>query len=78
MGNAGSNTRDRHKVGDHPPSSPSKDTDQAFTFDKKPNSKLVFQSSNEEEEQPYYTKPTPSSQVRFILYIQCTLIAPLL
>lgn len=55
MGNAGSNTRDRHKSGDAiAPSSPGKD-DQAFVFDKKPNPKLVFQSSHEEEE-PYYAK----------------------
>lgn len=55
MGNAGSNTRDRHKSGDAiAPSSPGKDG-QAFVFDKKPNTKLVFQSSHEEEE-PYYAK----------------------
>jgi hypothetical protein len=56
MGNAGSNTRDRHKSGEAiAPSSPGKDG-QAFVFDKKPNNaKLVFQSSHEEEE-PYYAK----------------------
>ncbi|XP_075224803.1 5'-AMP-activated protein kinase subunit beta-1 [Lycorma delicatula] len=56
MGNAGSAAgRDRHKAGElQAPHSPTKD-EQAFVFDKKPNSKLVFQSSNEEEE-PYFTK----------------------
>lgn len=56
MGNAGSGSgRDRQKVGDpSAPHSPSKE-EQAFVFDKKPNSKLVFQSSHEEEE-PYFTK----------------------
>ncbi|GLH12209.1 hypothetical protein R5R35_008831 [Gryllus longicercus] len=55
MGNAGSNTRERHKPGENmPPSSPGKDS-QAFVFDKKPSPKLVFQSSNEEEE-PYFSK----------------------
>ncbi|XP_046388891.1 5'-AMP-activated protein kinase subunit beta-1 [Ischnura elegans] len=52
MGNAGSNSRDRHKSGDGmPPSSPGKDG-QAFIFDKKPN-KLVIQNSNEDEEAYY-------------------------
>lgn len=65
MGNAGSNQpvghhghrhRERHHRDEkeHPPPSPNKDG-QAFTFDKKPNQKLVFQSSHEEEE-PYFTK----------------------
>ncbi|KAI4489586.1 hypothetical protein M0802_011023 [Mischocyttarus mexicanus] len=63
MGNAGSNQavshshnhpgRDRHGK-EHAPSSPGKEG-QAFVFDKKPDQKLVFQSSNEEDE-PYYTK----------------------
>ncbi|XP_034256235.1 5'-AMP-activated protein kinase subunit beta-1 isoform X2 [Thrips palmi] len=62
MGNAGSNARERHKSGDmHAPSSPGKDGGQAFTFDKKPNSKLVYLSSTEEEEQPYYTKSNTNS-----------------
>ncbi|XP_026281601.1 5'-AMP-activated protein kinase subunit beta-1 isoform X3 [Frankliniella occidentalis] len=62
MGNAGSNARERHKPGEmHAPSSPGKDGGQAFTFDKKPNSRLVYLSSTEEEEQPYYTKPTSNS-----------------
>lgn len=64
MGNAGSNARERHKPGDmHAPSSPGKEAGQAFTFEKKPNSKLVYLSSTEEEEQPYYTKPNSSSLV---------------
>ncbi|KAG8037461.1 hypothetical protein G9C98_005671 [Cotesia typhae] len=65
MGNAGSNqpghhhgsaiTKDTHRQSkDHPPSSPGRDG-QAFTFAKKPNKKLVFQTSNEEEE-PYLSK----------------------
>ncbi|KAF4518825.1 hypothetical protein B566_EDAN008154 [Ephemera danica] len=58
MGNAGSNSRERHKSGDALPASPGKDG-QAFIFDKKPN-KLEFQSSHEDEE-PYYTKPAPHS-----------------
>lgn len=61
MGNAGSSARERHKGGElAPPPSPGKDS-QAFVFDKKPNTKLVFQSSNEEEE-PYYTKEKPPSE----------------
>ncbi|XP_018902990.1 5'-AMP-activated protein kinase subunit beta-1 isoform X2 [Bemisia tabaci] len=57
MGNAGSNQPHRAKPGEiQTPSSPCKDTQsQAFVFSKKPASKLVFQSSNEEEE-PYFTK----------------------
>lgn len=65
MGNAGSNqtvshgsisSRDSHRLTkDHPPPSPVKNEGQAFVFDKKPNQKLVLQSSNEEEE-PYYSK----------------------
>ncbi|XP_058792152.1 5'-AMP-activated protein kinase subunit beta-2 isoform X2 [Phymastichus coffea] len=67
MGNAGSNQpvshhhanvhRDahhRHIKDHHPPSSPGKDG-HAFTFDKKPSTKLLLQSSQEEEE-PFYTK----------------------
>lgn len=68
MGNAGSNQPVGHHHGsntsrdgyhhrhskEHPPRSPNKDG-QAFVFDKKPNQKLVFQSSHEEEE-PYFTK----------------------
>lgn len=62
MGNAGSGTnRDRQKPGDsnNPPHSPSKE-EQAFVFDKKPENKLVFQSSQDEEE-PYYTKGRDSA-----------------
>ncbi|XP_057327920.1 5'-AMP-activated protein kinase subunit beta-1 [Microplitis mediator] len=65
MGNASSNqpghhhgsaiTKDTHRQSkDHPPPSPGRDG-QAFTFSKKPNKKLVFQTSNEEEE-PYLSK----------------------
>ncbi|XP_077273758.1 5'-AMP-activated protein kinase subunit beta-1 [Temnothorax americanus] len=65
MGNAGSNQPVGHHHGttvnrehrhgkDHPPPSPGKEG-QAFVFDKKPSQKLVFQSSNEEEE-PYFAK----------------------
>ena len=65
MGNAGSNqpvnhhgsaiARESHRHSkDHPPPSPTKEG-QAFVFAKKPSQKLVFQSSNEEEE-PYFTK----------------------
>lgn len=56
MGNAGSGpNRDRQKPGETTaPHSPSKE-EQAFVFDKKPNNKLVFQSSHDEEE-PYFTK----------------------
>lgn len=58
MGNAGSNVpRERHKSSssDIIPGSPNKDG-QAFVFEKKPDSRLLLQGSNEEEE-PYYTKP---------------------
>lgn len=69
MGNAGSNARERHKSGDmHAPSSPGKDGGQAFTFDKKPNSKLVYLSSTEEEEQPYYTKSNTNSSSLVCVY----------
>lgn len=55
MGNAGSNVRERHKPGELvAPPSPSKEG-QAFIFDKKPNPKLVFQSSHEEDE-TYFAK----------------------
>lgn len=57
MGNAGSSgppRGDRQKSSDTAPSSPMKEG-QAFVFDKKPEVKLVFQGSQEEEE-PYYTK----------------------
>lgn len=69
MGNAGSGAgRDKQKSGDAniPPHSPGKD-EQAFVFDKKPESKLVFQSSQDEEE-PYYTKGQDSA-VRDKYYI---------
>ncbi|KAG8236147.1 hypothetical protein J437_LFUL001585, partial [Ladona fulva] len=57
MGNAGSNSRDRHKSGDGmPPSSPGKDG-QAFVFDKK--HKLQIQNSNEEED-PFFSKSQAS------------------
>ncbi|KAG8247454.1 5'-AMP-activated protein kinase subunit beta-2 [Homalodisca vitripennis] len=61
MGNAGSGpNRDRQKAGEsNAPHSPSKE-EQAFVFDKKPNNKLVFQSSHDEEE-PYFTKERDSS-----------------
>ncbi|XP_034950784.1 5'-AMP-activated protein kinase subunit beta-1 [Chelonus insularis] len=66
MGNAGSNqpgnhhhgsaiTKDTHRQSkDHPPPSPGKDG-QVFTFAQKPSQKLVFQTSNDEEE-PYFQK----------------------
>lgn len=59
MGNAGSNSapRERQKSGETAPSSPTRE-DQAFNFDKKPESKLVFQGSQDDEE-PYFTKPVP-------------------
>jgi 5'-AMP-activated protein kinase regulatory beta subunit len=56
MGNAGSNIpRERHKSSstDIIPGSPSKEG-QAFVFEKKPDSRLVFQTSDEGEE-PYFT-----------------------
>nr|ANT47200.1 5'-AMP-activated protein kinase subunit beta-1 [Dastarcus helophoroides] len=64
MGNAGSAgaPRERQKSGEVLPSSPSKEG-QAFTFEKKPE-KLIFQSSQEDEE-PYFTKPAnPSYEIR--------------
>lgn len=59
MGNAGSGgvPRERQKSGETVPSSPSKD-EQAFTFDKKTENKLIYQGSQEDEE-PYFTKPAP-------------------
>lgn len=72
MGNAGSNQtvghghtsgRDRHTK-EHAPPSPGKEG-QAFVFDKKPNQKLVFQSSHEEGE-PYYTKVL-NNQYKFFI-----------
>lgn len=57
MGNAGSGgaPRERQKLGETAPASPSKEG-QAFTFDKKPENKLQLQGSQDEEE-PYFTKP---------------------
>ncbi|KAK0079512.1 hypothetical protein PV325_001165 [Microctonus aethiopoides] len=65
MGNAGSNQAVSHSSSvvkethrhskEHPPSSPNKDG-RAITFANKPNPKLVFQSSNDEEES-YFSKP---------------------
>ncbi|RZC39958.1 AMPKBI domain containing protein, partial [Asbolus verrucosus] len=57
MGNAGSGgaPRERQKPGETVPSSPSKEG-QAFIFDKKPENKLVYQSSQDDEE-PYFTRP---------------------
>lgn len=57
MGNAGSSgvPRDRQKSSETAPSSPTKE-DQSFVFDRKPESRLVYQSSHEDDE-PYFTKP---------------------
>lgn len=64
MGNAGSGgaPRDRQKLGETVPSSPSKEGQafvfdkKPFVFDKKPENKLMFEDSQEEEE-PYFTRP---------------------
>lgn len=58
MGNAGSNPpRERMKTGsgEIAPPSPSKDG-QAFVFDKKPEPRLSYQGSHEEDA-PYFAKP---------------------
>ena len=72
MGNANSSSsgpgsRDRHKSGEMPPSSPSCKEGQAFTFEKRPvtsqgqHQKIILQHSNEEDDQPYYhAKPNAS------------------
>lgn len=59
MGNAGSGgvPKERQKSGETAPSSPCKE-EQAFTFGKKPEPKLMLQGSQEDEE-PYFTKPVP-------------------
>lgn len=54
MGQANS-ARERHKSGDVPPSSPG-NQGQAFVFDKKP-SKLLYQTSNEDDGYDYYGSP---------------------
>jgi len=68
MGNAGSGgqvSRDRQKSSDIVPPSPSKDENQAFVFDKKPERKLILQASQDDEE-PFYTKPvSASNEVQF-------------
>ncbi|XP_056648437.1 5'-AMP-activated protein kinase subunit beta-1 isoform X3 [Diorhabda sublineata] len=51
-------TRERQKLGDAAPASPTKEG-QAFIFDKKPENKLQIQGSQDEEE-PYFTKPALS------------------
>lgn len=65
MGNAGSNLpRDRHKSSNSSdiilPGSPLKG--QAFVFEKKPDSRLVFQTSNEDEE-PYLADAAKEADV---------------
>lgn len=56
MGNAGSGIpRERQKSGETAPPSPGKE-EQAFVFNRQPE-KLVYQSSHEDDEQPYFTKP---------------------
>ncbi|CAH1406931.1 unnamed protein product [Nezara viridula] len=63
MGNAGSASgRDRQKSGNHEPHSPTKD-EQAFVFDKKRETNLVYQSSHDDEE-PYFTKGDDSNGVQ--------------
>jgi hypothetical protein len=54
MGQANS-TRERHKSGDIPPSSPGTQG-QAFIFDKKPN-KLLYQTSGDDTEYDFYGNP---------------------
>ncbi|XP_063908687.1 5'-AMP-activated protein kinase subunit beta-1-like [Zophobas morio] len=54
-GGSGGAPRERPKPGEAAPSSPTKEG-QAFIFDKKPENKLVFQSSQDDEE-PYFTRP---------------------
>ena len=64
MGQANS-ARERHKSGDVPPSSPG-NQGQAFVFDKKP-SKLLYQTSNEDDGYDYYGSPKvrfPGSLIR--------------
>ncbi|CAH1174184.1 unnamed protein product [Phaedon cochleariae] len=53
-----SGSRERPKHGDIVPPSPTKDG-QAFTFEKRPENKLILQGSQEDEE-PYFTKPAVS------------------
>ncbi|KAG5875358.1 hypothetical protein JTB14_027679 [Gonioctena quinquepunctata] len=65
MGNAGSTgvPRERQKLSEVVPSSPIKEG-QAFVFDKKPESKLHFTGS-QEDEGPYFTKPVvPREEIR--------------
>jgi len=57
MGQANS-TRERHKSGDIPPSSPGTQG-QAFIFDKKPN-KLLYQTSGDDTEYDFYGNPKQS------------------
>lgn len=57
MGNAGSGgvPKERQKSGETAPSSPCKD-EQAFTFGRQQEPKLILQGSQDDEE-PYFTKP---------------------
>ncbi|XP_017783726.1 PREDICTED: 5'-AMP-activated protein kinase subunit beta-1 [Nicrophorus vespilloides] len=66
MGNAGSSgvPRDRHKSGETVPSSPSKEENQAFNFDKKPEHKVLSLQGSQEDEEPYFTKPV-AREVQF-------------
>lgn len=84
MGNAGSNQavshgssviKETHRHSkEHPPSSPNKDG-RAITFANKPNPKLVFQSSNDEEES-YFSKVIASILYSIHYFISFNSISP--
>ncbi|CAB3386451.1 Hypothetical predicted protein [Cloeon dipterum] len=64
MGNASSsNSRERHKSGDSlPPCSPGKIDGHAFTFDRKPPNRIqIAQQHSNDDEAPFFTKPSPTS-----------------
>ncbi|XP_065349101.1 5'-AMP-activated protein kinase subunit beta-1 isoform X2 [Cloeon dipterum] len=64
MGNASSsNSRERHKSGDSlPPCSPGKIDGNAFTFDRKPPNRIqIAQQHSNDDEAPFFTKPSPTS-----------------
>lgn len=69
MGNAGSTNipRERHKSSSSDiPSSPLLKDGQVFVFDKKSETRLQYQGSSHEEEEPYYTKPVTKPAVETV------------
>lgn len=69
MGNAGSSSipRERHKSSSSDmPSSPILKDGQAFVFERKSESRLQYQGSSHEDEEPYYTKSVTKQPTEMI------------